>query len=30
MHTQPRDDLVLVAEMSVRGKDAPVTVWSVA
>jgi adenylate cyclase len=30
MHTQSRDDLVLVAEMSVRGKDAPVTVWSVA
>lgn len=30
MHTRSRDDLVLVAEMQVRGKDAPVTVWSVA
>ncbi|MBA3747483.1 MAG: adenylate/guanylate cyclase domain-containing protein [Solirubrobacterales bacterium] len=29
MLTLPRDDLVHVAEMEVRGKDAPVTVWSV-
>ena len=30
MLTRPRDDLVLVASMEVRGKDEPVTVWSVA
>jgi adenylate cyclase len=30
IHTRSRDDLVLVAEMQVRGKDAPVTVWSIA
>ena len=29
MLTRPRGDLVHVAEMEVRGKDAPVTVWSV-
>ncbi len=29
MLTRPRDDLVLVASMEVRGKDEPVTVWSV-
>jgi len=28
--TRSREDLVLVDEMEVRGKDAPVTVWSVA
>jgi adenylate cyclase len=30
MHIRSRDDLVLVAEMQVRGKDAAVTVWSLA
>jgi len=30
MLTRSRKDLVLVDEMEVRGKDAPVTVWSVA
>jgi len=30
MLTRSREDLVLVDEMEVRGKDAPVTVWSVA
>jgi adenylate cyclase len=29
MLTLPRDDLVHVAEMQVRGRDEPVTVWSV-
>jgi len=29
MLTRPRDDLVLVASMAVRGRDEPVTVWSV-
>ncbi|HEV7806738.1 MAG TPA: adenylate/guanylate cyclase domain-containing protein [Solirubrobacteraceae bacterium] len=29
MRTRSRDDLVLVAEMEVRGKNAPVTVWSI-
>ena len=29
MLTRPRDDLVHVAEMEVRGKDEPVVVWSV-
>jgi len=29
MLTRPRDDLVHVADMDVRGKDEPVSVWSV-
>jgi hypothetical protein len=30
MLTRPREDLVHVDVMEVRGKDVPVTVWSIA